>query len=73
MARCELDLPYMATSARGTFRIWQVLASLPSDELVAPAPGLRDVLTSLRDSGKRLFIVTNSSYWWRAAFLICTT
>ena len=42
----------------------EVLASLPSTELVAPAGELRDVLLQLRAAGKRLFIVTNSPLWY---------
>ena len=45
----------------------EVLASLPSTELVRPAGGdrgLRWVLETLRASGKQLFLVTNSPLWY---------
>ena len=42
----------------------EVLASLPSTNLVEPAPGLRSVLEQLRGTGKQLFLVTNSPLWY---------
>jgi HAD superfamily 5'-nucleotidase-like hydrolase len=42
----------------------EVLDSLPTTDLVEPAPGLRDVLLELRAASKHLFIVTNSPLWY---------
>ena len=41
----------------------EVLDSLPSSELVQPADDLRGLLSTLREAGKQLFIVTNSPLW----------
>jgi len=42
----------------------EVLQSLPSTTMLAPAPNLRAVLQSVRDAGKNTFILTNSHLWY---------
>ena len=42
----------------------EVLASLPSSDLVSPVPRMRELLVGLRAAGKTLFIVSNSPLWY---------